>query len=242
MRSAVDRDTAKVIYDEEHEVFEDATQTLRMVLEKLLDQLSDAYGVREGTWVEGEAKGFKSFYEKAERNGCTDKASCLEKIRDFARARVVVQTVDDVYRLVDLLDAQEVLVPHWETEEDYIENPRERGYRSFHIHVGVEVPVEGKKRTIDCELQIRSAIQHAWSNFSHEDFYKGGEIPEVYVDQIGEMSNLLAAVDKMAAKLIARLADESTDQAEAHAVAAPQKKPGRIRRASRILLGKEDAA
>lgn len=239
----MDRNTAKAIYDEECKIFEDATQALKGLLEKLLDDLSRSYGVREGTWVEGKAKSFKSFYEKAVKKGCTDKDSCLERIRDFARARVIVQTVDDVYRLVELIEAQEILVPRWETVEDYIKEPKERGYRSYHIQVGVDVPDAGKKRTIDCELQIRSAIQHAWSNFSHDDFYKGDEIPAVYVDQMGEMSNLLAAVDQMAAKLIKSLSGESTDQGEVPASTTPAKKPsGRIRRASRVLFGKEDAA
>lgn len=236
----MDENTARTIYDEEWKVFEDATQDLKSLLERLLDDLSSNYGVREGTWVEGKAKGFDSFYEKALRNKCSDKESCLERIRDFARARVVVQTVDDVYRLVKLLDAQEILVLRWETVEDYIKSPKPRGYRSYHIHVGVDVPVGGKKRTIDCELQIRSAIQHAWSNFSHDDFYKGGEIPPVFVEQMGEMSNLLASVDQMAANLIRRLAEESNNQTAMKVPAAPRAKAGRFRQAGRILLGKAD--
>jgi ppGpp synthetase/RelA/SpoT-type nucleotidyltranferase len=65
------------------------------------------------------------------------------------------------------------------------------------------------KETILCELQIRSAIKHAWSGFSHKDLYKGSAITAVYEDQMGEMSSLLASVDRMAAKLIEHLNEES---------------------------------
>jgi len=205
----VNEQTAREIYDAEVGVFETATEALKGLLEGLLDEVSSAYGVRDGSWVSGKAKGFDSFYEKVKDDGCIDRAGCLERVRDFGRARVVVQTVDDVYRMVELLEDQDLLAPDWGSVQDHIEKPQERGYRSYHIHVGVEIPVETRKETILCELQIRSAIQHAWSGFSHKDFYKGGAIPAVYEDQMGEMSSLLASVDRMAAKLIEHLNEES---------------------------------
>jgi ppGpp synthetase/RelA/SpoT-type nucleotidyltranferase len=235
----VDEQNAREIYEGEVGTFEDATQALKNLLEGLLNELSSAYGVREGSWVSGKAKGFDSFYEKVKEGGCTDRDSCLERVRDFGRARVVVQTLDDVYRLKKLLDDQEILVPYWGTEEDYIKKPQERGYRSYHIHVGVEIPVGMKKETILCELQIRSAIQHAWSGFSHKDFYKGGEIPPVYEDQMGEMSSLLASVDRMAAKLIEHLNEEAATVPVLPGPLAPTSaKPARFPRLRGFMSGK----
>jgi ppGpp synthetase/RelA/SpoT-type nucleotidyltranferase len=214
----MDKGAAKAIYDAEVERYALATAKLKELLHSLLEGLSGDYGVREGSWVSGEVKGFGSFFEKASDPDVTDRDSCLKRVHDFGRARIVVQTVDDVRRLISLLDGQELLVPYWETAEDYIQNPNERGYRSYHIDVGVEIPWKGKKETVRCELQIRSAIQQAWSGFSHKDFYKGKKIPPIYEDQMREMSDLLAAVDRMAANLIKRLDDEpvavETDQQE----------------------------
>jgi ppGpp synthetase/RelA/SpoT-type nucleotidyltranferase len=235
----VDEQTAREIYDAEIGVFEAATQALKGLLEGLLAEVSAAYGVRDGSWVSGKAKGFESFYEKVKDGGCTDRDSCLERVRDFGRARVVVQTVDDVYRMVELLEDQEILAPDWGSVEDYIEDPQERGYRSYHIHVDVEIPVETRKETILCELQIRSAIQHAWSGFSHKDFYKGGAIPAVYEDQMGEMSSLLASVDRMAAKLIEHLNEEGPDAPIPPDSPAPAPaKPARFPRLRGFISGK----
>jgi ppGpp synthetase/RelA/SpoT-type nucleotidyltranferase len=237
----VDEPQAKAVYDQEVGAFETATKQLKELLEHLLTDLSRDYGVREGSWVSGDAKGFTSFFAKARDPSVIDTESCLNRVRDFGRARVVVQTVDDVYRLVTLLENQELLVLYWDTLENYIEEPKARGYRSYHIDVGVEIPSKGKKRTVRCELQIRSAIQQAWSGFSHQDFYKGMDIPEVYEDQMVEMSNLLASVDRMAANLIKRLNIER-QKGETPAEVAPPPPPaksgiGWIQKLKRGILG-----
>lgn len=202
---ALARSKVQEIYDRECETYDRATKRLKELLEILLKDLSEPYGVREGVYISGEVKGFKSFYDKVRESGVADPAKCVDVVRDFARARVVVQTLDDVDRLLEMLDNQDTVVLYPNTAQDYISNPQARGYRGYHIDVGVDVSQRGRSQTIPCELQIRTTIQDAWGGFSHKDFYKGREIPPVFEEQMQEMSALLAAVDRMAASLIRNL-------------------------------------
>ncbi|HEX8207710.1 MAG TPA: hypothetical protein VF587_16720 [Solirubrobacteraceae bacterium] len=221
------------VYDAEIKAYTRATNRLKELLEVLVQDLSDRYGVREGVQITGEPKGFESFYKKVKERKVKKAELCCDAVRDFARARVVVQTIDDVYRLIDLLEHQETVVPYPETVQDYIENPQERGYRSYHVDVGVDIPREGKTETVRCELQIRTTIQDAWGGFSHKDFYKGKAIPAVYEEQMQEMSALLACVDRMAASLIRNLDAEEAKTARARpktqhkksTATAPKKRP-----------------
>jgi putative GTP pyrophosphokinase len=197
--------TARKVYDAEFDKHERATEELKSRLNMLLKDLSAQYAVREGVQISGEPKGFDSFYKKIKERKVTKANDCLLVVKDLARARVVVQTLPDVYKLKDLLERQKTLVPYWDSLQDYIDAPQERGYRSLHLDVGVEIPVDGEPQTVLCELQIRTIIQDAWGAFSHKDFYKGAEIPPVIEEQMVELSNLLAVVDRMASSLIGSL-------------------------------------
>lgn len=197
--------TVRKVYNAEIEKYERATEELKLRLGMLLKDLSAKYEVREGVQVSGKPKDFDSFYRKVKERRVAKEEDCLPAVKDFARARVVVQTLPDVYRVKDLLDAQKTLVPYWDSLQDYIEDPQARGYRSLHVDVGVEIPVGSEKQTVLCELQIRTIIQDAWGAFSHKDFYKGAVIPRVFEEQMVEIASLLAAVDRMASSLIANL-------------------------------------
>jgi putative GTP pyrophosphokinase len=215
------------LHAREFEVHARATVRLKELLALLLRDLSPLHSVRDGFQISGEPKEQRSFCDKALKRRPDSPDRCLEIVRDFARARVVVQTLDDVKGLVSLLDTQESIAVDWTSVQNYIEDPQERGSRGYHVDVSVDVPDGQRKRLIVCELQIRTAIQEAWGGFSHKDFYKGRTVPPVYEEQMEEMAALLAAVDKMAASLIRNLA---TDTESRRPPRRPRRRVSRARR------------
>jgi putative GTP pyrophosphokinase len=233
---ALSEDEVRKVYESHVKTYERATNALKDLLQALLDDLGGRYEVREGVQISGKQKDFNSFFKKVQSKDVQEAGGCLDAVKDFARARVVVQTLDDVYRIRGLLDEQDSLVPYWGTEEDYIENPQERGYRSLHIHVGVDVSVNGKTQTVPCELQIRTIIQDAWGAFSHKDFYKGAQIPPVFEEQMQELAAILASVDRMGAGLIKNLSpqEHGGDAANPPATTEPAKprSPSRTKKAT----------
>jgi ppGpp synthetase/RelA/SpoT-type nucleotidyltranferase len=78
----------------------------------------------------------------------------LSTMQNVARCRVTIGNVPHVYSVRDLLRNHLNLGPR---EDDYIQNPKEHGYRSLHlIH---EPVVEGIKLRI--EIQVRPNFQSA---------------------------------------------------------------------------------
>ena len=89
---------------------------------------------------------------------------------DMVGYRIVCRYKDDVYKLVDLIKTSNSLRILDET--DYIQNPKESGYRSYHIDVAVPVKFNGERIFVNAEIQIRTKFMDTWAEIDHELKYK----------------------------------------------------------------------
>ena len=79
----------------------------------------------------------------------------LGMLDDIGGCRLIVSSVDEVYRAVSVLNG-ELGEPK---AKDYISSPQSSGYRSYHAIY--KVPVDGI--TYRIEVQIRTRLQHLWA-------------------------------------------------------------------------------
>lgn len=93
-----------------------------------------------------------------------------EEINDIAGVRVVCSFVEDIYELERCFlkqdDIQLVQI------KDYIQNPKESGYRSLHIIVKVPIFLQGEKRMVKVEVQMRTIAMDFWASLEHKIRYK----------------------------------------------------------------------
>ena len=52
--------------------------------------------------------------------------------------------------------------------KDYIETPKENGYRSLHMVIRVPVYFMNKKQLVPVELQIRTLAMDLWASLEHQ--------------------------------------------------------------------------
>ena len=96
-------------------------------------------------------------------------AAC-NNIYDIAGIRVVCSYIKDVYLIRDRLMAQDdVMIMQI---KDYIETPKENGYRSLHMVIRVPVYFMNKKQLVPVELQIRTLAMDLWASLEHDIKYK----------------------------------------------------------------------
>jgi len=131
-------------------------------------------------------------------------------IPDIVGTRVTCNTVSDVYKVVDAIKAcatnqdpaRSLLKMDEDWEDDYIKTPKESGYRAINLIVGIPVPVGGTMTPIRCEIQIRTLLQHAWGELTHEDTYKPGvKVPELVQTLSKRLATTLAVMDEIAQDL-----------------------------------------
>lgn len=94
----------------------------------------------------------------------------IEKINDIAGMRIVCTIKDDIFFIKDLIKK----IPEIKVlkEKDYVTNPKESGYSSYHMIVEVPVRLTQKIVYVKCEIQIRTLAMDFWSNFEHKVKYK----------------------------------------------------------------------
>lgn len=126
-------------------------------------------------------------------------AAC-NNIYDIAGVRVVCSYIKDVYLIRDRILAQDDL--HIMDIKDYIEEPKENGYRSLHMVVRIPVYFMNKKQMVPVELQLRTLAMDLWASLEHDikykSLYQGKPVPMDFSAELKECSRLIyEAEEKM---------------------------------------------
>lgn len=119
--------------------------------------------------VTGRVKKISSILEKCQKKNIPLN-DITEKIEDIAGIRVICQFVEDIDKVVDILNKRDdITVLH---SKDYIKNMKPSGYRSYHMII--EYPVETLKGTqhVKAEIQIRTLAMNFWATIEHSLQYK----------------------------------------------------------------------
>ncbi len=119
------------------------------------------------------------------------------------------------------------------TERDYVLEPKESGYRGWHVNLGVTLEVDGTPTAVACELQVRTLLQDSWGELTHEDTYsKDGALPPLVEVLSKRMADLFATLDDIAEDLrteldrideavVARSPDDADIQVDAPSPGSP---------------------
>ena len=94
---------------------------------------------------------------------------------DIAGVRVVCSFTEDIYSLANsFLNQDDVRLIE---KKDYIENPKENGYRSLHLIVEIPIFLSDEKKWVKVEVQFRTIAMDFWASLEHKIRYKKN-IPE----------------------------------------------------------------
>ena len=119
--------------------------------------------------VTARAKDVQSFRKKIFAKNYQDP---WNEVTDKVGARVIVQVAKDVDRLVECLRQEFGAGALLRTEDKRIvTNPAMLGYSGVHVQLITEHTTDEYEQ-IECEVQLRTAAQDAWSTVSHRVLYK----------------------------------------------------------------------
>ena len=148
-----------------------ALKQLELQMNIIKDEFKLIYNYDLIDHIDTRIKEPKSIVKKMEKKKY-DKTylNLIEKINDIAGIRIVCTLKDDIFFIRDLV--KQIPDIHVLKEKDYVTNPKESGYSSYHMIVEVPVKLTQKTIYVKCEIQIRTLAMDFWASFEHKVKYK----------------------------------------------------------------------
>lgn len=165
-----------VQYKEMQMLYSCALMEIRTKFEVLDTEFKLEYNRNPISSISTRLKRTESVMDKLERKGLPFNLESIEAhIHDMAGIRVICSYIDDIYLIADALLRQDDITLI--EKKDYIEHPKENGYRSLHLIVEVPVFLTNHKKPMKVEVQIRTIAMDFWASLEHQMKYKQ-DIPD----------------------------------------------------------------
>ena len=118
----------------------------------------------------------------------------VKHIHDMVGIRIVCSFLSDVYDIAKVLEQSEQF--EIRKKKDYIKEPKETGYMSYHLMVNVPIYLNGGKELIETEIQIRTVAMDFWASLDHKIQYKfESDIPKEVVEEMYKCSQDIKNLD-----------------------------------------------
>ncbi|MBO4586968.1 MAG: hypothetical protein J5677_04035 [Bacteroidales bacterium] len=170
----------------------------KKIVTRLRESLTEA-GIVVAS-VESRVKTEKSLAGKLEIKGAKYKS--LADITDIVGLRVITFYLDDVDVVASVVER--IFEVDWENTVDKrrLHALDSFGYQS--LHYICRVP----EMSYRFEIQMRTLLQHAWSNMNHDTGYKSGvEIPREYIRNMSRLAGMLELADEQFSRIRSELTD-----------------------------------
>lgn len=188
-------------------------------LESLVRQLLEKGGI-ETVALERRTKTVDSFKGKAGRED-KNYVTPMAEITDLAGLRVITYDLADIERATDLISKSFVVDAANSVDKRQSIEADRFGYVSVHFVVSLDgnraaLPEYQSFAGLKAEIQVRTALQHAWAAIDHKLRYKNKEeIPAPLRRQLYRISALLETADEQFESLSRRLEDVRREYSEA---------------------------
>ncbi|WP_431806507.1 GTP pyrophosphokinase [Microbacterium paraoxydans] len=168
----------------------------------LRDEFTHDHAYNPIEHVKSRLKSPDSIVEKLARKGVDepDFDRIRAEITDIAGVRVTCSFVADVYRLFDLLTAQDDVTVR--TVKDYIAQPKVNGYKSLHAIIEVPVFLSTGALSVPVEVQFRTIAMDFWASLEHKIYYKfSNQVPSHLVQSLTDAADAAAELDSRMERL-----------------------------------------
>ena len=176
-------------------LYNSALKEVGTKLEILNDEFRHIHNYNPIEYIKSRIKTAESIVKKLKRNHYESTIeNMVSHVNDIAGIRLVCSFTSDIYRLAVMIGRQNDLTVV--SVKDYIKNPKDSGYKSYHMLV--TVPIFLTDRVIDTkvEIQIRTIAMDFWASLEHKIYYKfEGDAPEYISRDLRECAGIVSMLD-----------------------------------------------
>lgn len=191
-----------IFYDQAEEwnrallLYDSALKEINTKLEILNNEFKLAHQYNPIEHITSRIKSPQSIAKKIRHNGMElTVENIIRYINDVAGIRIICSFTSDIYRIADLIGKQsDVKVLK---VKDYIINPKENGYTSYHMIVSVPIFLSDQVIDTKVEIQIRTIAMDFWASLEHKMYYKfEGNAPSHIRRELKECADIVSFLDQ----------------------------------------------
>ena len=164
-------------------------------LEILNDEFQHVHQYNPIEHIKTRVKTAESIVKKLRRYGYESSIENMVKyVNDIAGVRVICSFTSDIYRLAEMIGNQSDLKVL--SIKDYIKNPKESGYKSYHMLVSVPIFLSDSVVDTKVEIQIRTIAMDFWASLEHKLKYKKDiDNPDDIAKELAECARIISSMD-----------------------------------------------
>ncbi len=176
-------------------IYNSALKEIGTKLEILNDEFQDVHKYNPIEHIKARMKTSESIVKKLKSRGYESTIeNMVEHVNDIAGIRVICSFTSDIYRIADMLAAQDDL--RILATKDYIKSPKPSGYKSYHMLVTVPVFLSNRVVEVKVEIQIRTVAMDFWASLEHKIYYKfEGNAPEHIQQSLVNCARIVEQLD-----------------------------------------------
>ena len=177
-------------------IYESAIKQIETKLEILNKEISVNRTRNPISTVKSRIKSPESIAKKLEKKGFEiNFDSMMKNLNDIAGVRVICPYISDIYSVRDMLLKQPDL--KLIKQNDYIECPKESGYRSLHLVVEIPVYLSKTEHHVRVEIQLRTIAMDFWASLEHQLHYKNSaHVPDSVRRELFRCAETIAMTDR----------------------------------------------
>ena len=175
--------------------YEFALRKLETEIDILIKEHEFKCGYNLVEHVKSRIKSIDSASNKLKKKGCTLTVdNLIRNVHDMIGIRIVCSFLSDVYDIVSIIKSSNEFII--KDESDYIKNPKESGYKSYHMLVSVPIFLSDSVVDTKVEIQIRTIAMDFWASLEHKIYYKfEGKAPDYISQELRECADMVSALD-----------------------------------------------
>ena len=158
-------------WEEVNLLYNAALKQIQTKIEILNEEFQEVHRYNPIEHVKARVKGPESIVKKLKRNGYESTIENMVRyVNDIAGIRIICSFTSDIYRIAEMISSQKDIQVL--TIKDYIMNPKDSGYRSYHMIVSLPVYLSDRIVNVKVEIQIRTVAMDFWASLEHKIQYK----------------------------------------------------------------------
>ncbi len=170
-------------------------KVMKMKLESIDDELKCENGYSPIHNIQSRIKSPESIIDKLQR-----KQYPLEKLNDIAGLRVICHYINDIQYISQLLIMHDDII--LVKKMNYIDYPKDTGYRSLHLVLEVPVYLKSGKMKLPVEIQMRTIAMDFWASLEHEILYKNkDQVSQDICEELQQCASRMALTDLQMQKI-----------------------------------------